>query len=168
MTNQHEVVTRVDQLTFSGVVFTEFKGKLVDMEFPIENGTPKTKLQFVEMNVIKTKAPYLHPAAEIVMNRASKRNGEFITSDRGPWGCLIVSSDAQGYLDITELKGHTLHMVATQNKIEANAERGTEAGSFTTWEILSVDGVDKRLPSDDSAPAVSTLSADNTGDNDPK
>ncbi len=165
MTNQHEIVTRVDQLTFSGVVFTEFKGKLVDMEFPVENGTPKTKLQFVEMNVIKTKAPYLHPAAEIVMNRAN-RKGE--TSDRGTWGKLIVSSDAQGYLDITELKGHTLHMVATENKIEARPERGTEAGSFTTWEILSVDGVDKRPPSDDSAPAVSTLSADNTGDNDPK
>ncbi len=164
MTQQHEVVTRVDQLTFSGNVFTEFKGKLVDMEFPVENNQPKTKLQFVEMDIIKTKAPYPHPAAEIVMNRAN-RKGE--VSDRGAWGKLIISSDAQGYPDVTELKGHTLHMVAKDNIIEADESRGQTAGNFTTWEILSVDGEDKRPPSSNSAPAAATPT-NNTGEDDPK
>ena len=56
MTQQHEVVTRRDQLAISGPVFREFIGKLANMEFPIENNRAKSKIQFTEMNVIDAVA----------------------------------------------------------------------------------------------------------------
>lgn len=159
MTQPHEVVTRIDQVTFSGTVFREFKGKLVNMEFPVENNQPKSKLQFAEMEIIYTLQPYPHPAAEIVMNRLN-RKGE--VSDRGPWGNLIVNSNAQGYPDVMELIGHTLHMLAHDQKIEADASRGQSEGSFTLWDILSVDGVDRRPTPDVPAatPATPTPEVD--------
>lgn len=157
MTQPHDVITRADQISYSGVVFTEFKGKLEDMEFPVENGQPKTKLQFVEMDVIHTKAPYPHPAAEISMNRANKQGK---VSDRGPWGMLLISSRDQGYEDITELVKKTLHMRASEKKIDADESRGTSEGSFTVWEILSVDGKDSRNNSSDSLPNTGVPAAD--------
>lgn len=150
MTQPNEVVTRKDQLTFSGVVFREFIAKLSGMEFPVENGQPKTHIQFVDMKIIRTIAPYPHPAAEIVMNRANKAGK---TSDLSPWGRLIISSDDQGYPDIVELIGKELHMNASEKIIEADPERGREAGSFIVWEILSVDGVDNRIHNEDGPPA---------------
>ena len=156
MTQPHEVVTRRDQLALSGPVFREFTGKLANMEFPVENNRAKTKLQFTEMNVIRAIATYTHPAGEIVMNRTSPRGGQ--PSDRSPWGRLLISSDEQGYPDIVELLGHTLHMNSREQKIEADAERGREEGSFLVWEVLSVDGVDSRLPPD--APASTIPSTD--------
>lgn len=148
MTQPHEVVTRRDQLAVTGPVFREFKGKLANMEFPIENNRAKTKLQFTEMDVIKSVAAYTHPAGEIVMNRTSSKGGQ--PSDRSPWGILLISSDEQGYPDILELMNKTLHMVSSERIIEANAERNQEAGSFLVWTIASVDGVDNR-PSPEAA-----------------
>jgi len=153
MTQPH-VVTRRDQLAVSGPVFREFTGKLVNMEFPVENQRAKSKLQFIEMNVIQSVAAYPHPTGEIVMNRTSANGGQ--PSDRSPWGRLLVSADEQGYPDILELLQKTLHMVSHEQKIEANPERQQEAGSFITWEIVSVDGVDHRTP---DAPPVSEETA---------
>lgn len=152
MTQPNDVVTRRDQLAVSGPVFREFKAKLANMEFPIENNRAKAKLQFTEMNVIEAVAPYPHPAGEITLNRTGANGGR--PSDRSPWGRLLVSSDEQGYPDLLELIGHTLHIQAIEQKIEADPERGREAGSFLNWIILSVDGVDKRpQPEDASNPA---------------
>ena len=153
MTQPH-VVTRRDQLAVSGPVFMEFSCKLVNMEFPVENQRAKSKLQFIEMNVIQSVAAYPHPTGEIVMNRTSANGGQ--PSDRSPWGRLLVSADEQGYPDILELLQKTLHMVSHEQKIEANPERQQEAGSFITWEIVSVDGVDHRTP---DAPPVSEETA---------
>lgn len=155
MTQPHEVVTRRDQLATSGPVFREFTGKLANMEFPIENNRAKTKLQFTELKVIRTVAPYTHPAGEIVMNRTSSRGGQ--PSDRSPWGRLLISADEQGYPDILELLNHTLHMSSREQVIAADESAGREAGSFLTWEILSVDGIDNRLqPDAESNAAPST------------
>lgn len=159
MTQPHDIITRADQVTYYGAVFTEFYGKLADMEFPVENGRPKTRLQFVEMEIKKTKAPYPHPAAEIVMNRANNKGQ---VSDRGPWGMLLISSRDQGYEDITELVGKTLHMIASEKKIDADESRGTSEGSFTVWEILSVDGTDNRNNSSDSLPEGSGPAVDDS------
>ncbi len=150
MTSPNQVVTKREDLTISGVVFREFTGKLVHMDFPIENGRAKSKLQFTEVNIIKTLAPYLHPACEIVMNRTGAKGEK--PSDRSVWGRLIIASDEQGYPDIMELIDKTLHMEAAENTIEANAERGVEAGSFITWNILSVDGKDSRSTPEDGVP----------------
>jgi hypothetical protein len=159
MTQPHEVVTRIDQVTFSGTVLREFTAKLVDMEFTVEGGQPKSKLQFAEVQVHDCIAPYPHPAAELVMNRAN-RKGE--VSDLGPWGALIVSSNIQGYPDLMELKGKTLRLLAHHHKIEADEKRGQSEGSFLTWEILSVDGVDSRPTIEDS------IAATPASDGDPK
>lgn len=148
MTQQHAPITRRDQLTISGVVFREFKAKLEGMDFPVENGQPKSKLQFVGVEIIRTLQAYPHPALEITMNRANQK-GE--VSDRSPWGRLIISSDEQGYPDITELMGKTLHMNGTEQIIPADPAKGRDAGMFVTWEILSVDGVDKRTPPEEVA-----------------
>jgi len=142
MTQPLGVVTRRDQLAVTGPVFRDFTAKLMNMEFPVENDRPKTKLQFTEMNVHKSVAAYPHPTGELVMNRVSQNGGQ--PSDRSIWGRLLISSDEQGYPDILELIGHTLHMVSSENTIEADAKRGTEAGSFITWKIVAVDGVDNR------------------------
>lgn len=154
MTQPNEVVTRADQLAFSGPVFREFTASLVNIEFPVENGRAKSKLQFTGMNVIDSIAPYPHPAGEIVMNRTGQNGAR--PSDRSPWGRLLLSSQEQGYPDILELLGKTLHILAHEQKIEANAERGTEAGSFLTWEILSVNGVDARAT--EATPTLETES----------
>lgn len=159
MTSQHNVVTRRDQLAISGPVFREFKGKLANMEFPIENNRPKAKIQFVDMEMIQAVAHYPHPTAEIVMNRTGQ-NGK-PPSDRSPWGRLLISSDEQGYPDFLELMNHTLHMKASEEIIEADPENNRAAGSFLVWDILSVDGVDNRsdIPEDGASVA---------SDNDPK
>lgn len=149
MTQPHEVVTRRDQLAITGPVFREFTGKLANMEFPIENNRAKTKLQFTELKVIRSVAPYVHPAGELVMNRTSSRGGQ--PSDRSPWGKLLISSDEQGYPDILELLNHTLHMSSHEQTIDADPANNREAGSFLIWEIESVDGVDSRLPPEDTA-----------------
>ena len=154
MVQPQEVVTRRDQLAVSGPVFREFTGKLANMEFPIESGRAKAKLQFTEMNVIVAVAPYPHPVGELSFNRTGANGKQ--PSDRSPWGRLLVSSDEQGYPDLMELMNHTLHMKATQVDVPANTERGTEAMSFLNWEILSVDGKDARpQPGDVSDPAPS-------------
>jgi hypothetical protein len=63
-----------------------------------------------------------------------------------------------------ELMGHTLHLKAAQQDVPANPERGTEAISFLTWTILSVDGVDKRpTPEDASDPAPAEVSPKASG-----
>lgn len=160
MTQQHEVVTRRDQLAVSGPVFREFVGKLVNMEFPIENARAKAKLQFTEMQVIHTIAPYPHPTGELVMNRTSQNGGQ--PSDRSPWGRLLVSSDEQGYPDIIELLTHILHMLSHEQTIDADPARGREAGSFITWEIVAVDGADNRTPAPASATAGSAAESTNS------
>ncbi len=142
MTQPSDVVTRRDQLTYSGVVFREFVGKLENMEFPVENGQAKTKWHFVDLKMIDTIQAYPHPACEIIMNRANKATGA--VSDRGPWGMAIISSDEQGYPDITDLIGHTLHMKATERTIPADPAKKQEESMFLTWEVLSVDGEDNR------------------------
>jgi hypothetical protein len=158
MTQPHEVVTRRDQLAISGPVFREFIGKLASMEFPIENNRPKTKLQFTEMQVIKTVAAYPHPTGEIVMNRTNPKGGQ--PSDRSPWGRLLISCDEQGYPDILELLNHDLHMVASENTIDADPERGREAGSFISWTIVAVDGTDNRAPAEPETPADTAVTPD--------
>ena len=144
MTSPHEVVTRRDQLAISGPVFREFTGRLVNMEFPIENNRAKAKIQFTEMNVIEAVAHYPHPTGEIVMNRSGRNGGR--PSDRSPWGRLLISADEQGYPDLLELMTHTLHMKASEEIIEADPENNRAAGSFLVWDILAVDGVDNRKP----------------------
>jgi hypothetical protein len=136
-------------------VFREFKGDLVGMTFPVENNRPKSKLQFANVEIIKTVAAYLHPTAEIVMNRTSRNGGA--PSDRSPWGKLIISSDEQGYPDIIDLKGHRLHMQATEQNIPADPERNQEAGTFLTWNILSVDSVDRRPPPEETPQATAPV-----------
>ena len=159
MTSPNQVVTKREDLTITGVVFREFTGKLVHMEFPMESGRAKSKLQFTEVDIIKTLAPYPHPACEIVMNRTGAKGEK--PSDRSVWGRLLISCDEQGYPDIMELEGKVLHMIAAENTIEANAERGTDAGTFISWGILSVDGVDSRsTPEDGVAPTVAEEPAD--------
>ena len=156
MTQQHEVVTRRDQLSISGPVFREFTAKLNNMQFPIENNRAKTHLEFTEMNVIHAVAAYPHPTGEIIMNRTGQ-NGK-PPSDRSPWGRLLISADEQGYPDMLELINHTLHMVATEEKIDATVDdAGQEtraAGSFLVWDILDVDGVDNRKPPEVVEPAA--------------
>lgn len=152
MTQPNAVVTRRDQLAVSGPVFREFTAKLANMEFPIENQRAKAKLQFTEMKVFETVAPYPHPTGEITLNRTGNNGAR--PSDRSPWGRLLISADEQGFPDLLELMGHVLHIKAHEQKIEANPERGQEAGSFLTWEILAVDGTDRRpQPEDASNPA---------------
>ncbi len=163
MTQPSEVVTRRDQLAVSGPVFREFTGKLANMEFPVENGRGRAKLQFTEFKVIHTIAPYPHPAGELTFNRTGLNGAR--PSDRSPWGRLLISSDEQGFPDVLELIGHTLHMIAHEQQIQANPEQGREAGSFLTWEILTIDGEDRRpQPEDasDPAPAESTPKASST------
>ena len=143
MTQPNEFITRVDQLTFTGVVFREFKAKLADLEPFQDKNQAKVRLQFVDMEVIKSLQDYPHPAAELVMNRVNAK-GE--VSDRGPWGAFILASSLQGYPDCMELKGKTLHMLAKENHIDADESRNQTAGMFLTWEILSVDGKDGREP----------------------
>ena len=153
MTQPHTPVTRADQLSFSGPPFREFTGKLVDIEFPIERQRPKSKLQFTEMKVLRTIAPYPHPAGELSFNRTG-RNGE-APSDRSPWGRLILSSQAQGHPDILDLVGHTLHITSSEQKIDADPETGREAGSFLYWDIVAVDGHDARPKPVDASNPVS-------------
>jgi hypothetical protein len=162
MTQPHEVVTRRDGLAISGPVFREFTGKLANMEFPIENNRAKTRLQFTEMNVIRSVAAYTHPAGELVMNRTSGKGGQ--PSDRSPWGRLLISCDEQGYPDIMELLNKTLHMNSFDQIIEANAERNQEAGSFLIWTILSVDGVDSRPTPEEAAPPSDEAAPPAAGD----
>ena len=160
MTQPHEVVTRRDQLAISGPVFREFRGTLANMEFPIENGRAKAKLQFTDMDVIEAVAHYPHPTGEIVLNRTGQNGSR--PSDRSPWGRLLISSDQQGYPDFLELLTHTIHMKAFEEKIEATPEQNRQAGSFLVWEILDVDGDDNRALPEDS------LSANEVETPDPK
>ena len=156
-------VTTREGLAVSGPVFREFKGKLANIEFTVENGRPKGCLQFTEMDVIRSVAAYPHPTGEIKMNRTGQNGAK--PSDRSPWGRLIIDSDEQGYPDLMSLIDQTLHMNAIENKIEANADRGTEAGSFISWEILSVNGEDNR-PKDGDVPAADASGT--AGGDDPK
>ena len=159
MTQPNEFITRVDQLTFTGTVLREFKGKLQDLEPFQDKQQAKVRLQFVDMAMIRSLQDYPFPAAELVMNRVN-RKGE--VSDRGPWGAFILASSLQGYPDCMELKGKVLHMRAKENKIDADEERNQSEGMFLTWEILAVDDIDRRAagePADDDSedePAAKT------------
>ncbi len=143
MTQPAKPVTRRDEVVSSGPVFRDFHGKLANMTFPIESGKAKTHLMFTEMDVHKTNGqPYPHPAGEIVMNRQSGKGGA--PSDRSPWGKFIIASDLQGFPDCIELIDKNLHMVATEQTIPADPDKGTDAGMFLTWDITEVDGNDNR------------------------
>lgn len=159
MTQPQDFITRVDQLTFTGTVLREFKGKLQDLEPFQDKQQAKVRLQFVDMDVKHALQDYPFPAAELVMNRVN-RKGE--VSDRGPWGAFILASSLQGYPDCMELKGKVLHLLAKVNKIDADEERGQTEGTYLTWDILSVDAIDRRAegePADDDSedePAAKT------------
>ena len=152
MTAPNDIITRADQVAFSGPVFRDFTAKLANIDFPVITQKPKAVLQFTEMVTHKAIASYPHPVGEIVMNRTSGKGGA--PSDRGPWGYILISANAQGYPDIVELVGHTVRIRAKENPIAADVERGTEAGSFLTWDIIEVDGEDHREPDDDTTPTA--------------
>lgn len=157
-TQPTEVVTRRDQLTISGPVLREFTGKFHNIEFTVEQGRAKSKLQFTEVEVHSTLAEYPHPTAELLMNRTGPNNKP--PSDRSPWGRLLISCDEQGYEDIMELVGRTLRLRAHENLIEENKERNQEAGSFLSWSVIEVDGVNNRQ-AEDAADSDPTSEPDN-------
>ena len=67
MTQPNEFITRVDQLTFTGTVLREFKGKLQDLEPFQDKQQAKVRLQFVDMAMIRSLQDY--PEKYILVER---------------------------------------------------------------------------------------------------
>jgi len=132
---EQQFVTRPDGLTKSGTPLREFWGDLIKLH-PHDDERDATKtifdMDFINLEVIKSVPQYIYPSAQL--------NIRYSASERSGWGLMVKSLDDIGVVDLKDLVGRRIHMLAEEDHAYGNNRETGEAIAGMVWRVAEVKG----------------------------